>query len=299
MILCGVFYWEGDILPIGYYALLVFLGGCSYGVLSTIVKSAYGAGLGVADVSGGQAFFGMCMLCLASLKWLKEGQDIKQAVILIICGIPMGLSTIFYYHSLETLSASMAIICLFQFVWMGTAVEAVFCRKLPHIHKIISIGLLLAGSVLGVGGEMGDGFSFSAGLVWGLLAAVSYASVIFVSGTVGTQVPPLLKSAWMSVGASVVVFLFLRPGFLADQEAFVSLLPYGLLLGFFGMAVPPFLFSVGIPRLGPGLGSILTASELPMAVFMACFVLGEEVSPPQWAGVGLILIGIIIGNKRA
>ena len=41
----------------GLYALLVFLSGCSYGVLSTIVKTAYAAGFQVADVSGSQAFF--------------------------------------------------------------------------------------------------------------------------------------------------------------------------------------------------------------------------------------------------
>lgn len=44
------------------YALLVFLGGCSYGILSTIVKIAYAAGLTPAEVCGGQVF-SACFCC--------------------------------------------------------------------------------------------------------------------------------------------------------------------------------------------------------------------------------------------
>ena len=39
------------------YGLLVFLGGCSYGMVSTFVKLAYGLGFGVSDVTGTQYFF--------------------------------------------------------------------------------------------------------------------------------------------------------------------------------------------------------------------------------------------------
>lgn len=42
------------------YILLVFLGACSYGILSTIVKLAYGQGYS-AEVVGGQIFFGFVL----------------------------------------------------------------------------------------------------------------------------------------------------------------------------------------------------------------------------------------------
>jgi drug/metabolite transporter (DMT)-like permease len=51
-------------------------------------------------------------------------------------------------------------------------------------------------------------------------------------------------------------------------------------------------------HVGPGLGMILTASELPVAVIMSAFVLSEDVSLLQWTGVALIFGGIIIGNTK-
>ena len=58
------------------------------------------------------------------------------------------------------------------------------------------------------------------------------------------------------------------------------------------------LFSIGIPHTGPSLGSILTSSELPMAILMAFFVLGEHIALVQWLGVALIFLGVIVGNLR-
>ncbi|MFK4998521.1 hypothetical protein ACI2OX_17990 [Bacillus sp. N9] len=46
----------------------------------------------------------------------------------------------------------------------------------------------------------------------------------------------------------------------------------------FRRRVAPLLFSIGMPHIGPGLGTILSASELPVAVIMSALVLGEYVT---------------------
>lgn len=86
------------------------------------------------------------------------------------------------------------------------------------------------------------------------------------------------------------------PVFLFHEPTFIGIAPYGLLLGMFGVALPPLLFSIGMPHVGPGYGTILTASELPVAVIMSALILKESVTIIQWLGVVLILGGIIIGN---
>lgn len=45
-----------------FYALLVFLGGCSYGVVSTFVKLGYAAGFGVNALTGSQYLLGALLL---------------------------------------------------------------------------------------------------------------------------------------------------------------------------------------------------------------------------------------------
>lgn len=281
------------------YALLVFLGGCSYGILSTIVKIAYAAGLTPVEVCGGQVFFGMLLLWMAALRHRGFPLSVRRALTLICCGLPIGLTTMFYYTALQTVTASFAIILLFQFVWVSTAIDCVFSRRLPDRQKVAAIAILLPGSVLAAGlVGSSDSISLTSGVLWGLASAVSYSFVLLVSGTVGCEVPPVLKSALMSVGAATVIFSFMPPTFLLSLGSLVAVAPYGIPLGIFGIALPPLLFSIGIPHTGPSLGSILTSSELPMAILMAFFVLGEHIALAQWLGVALIFLGVIVGNLR-
>lgn len=51
-------------MKLWHYALIVFLGGCCYGILSTFVKLAYNAGFSTPEVTGAQYFFG------AVLSWI-------------------------------------------------------------------------------------------------------------------------------------------------------------------------------------------------------------------------------------
>ncbi len=250
------------------YALLVFLGGCSYGILSTIVKIAYAAGLTPAEVCGGQVFFGMLLLWMAALRHRGFPLNGRRALTLICCGMPIGLTTMFYYTALQTVTASFAIILLFQFVWVSTAIDCVFSRRLPDRQKIAAIAILLPGSVLAAGlVGSSDSISLTSGVLWGLASAVSYSFVLLVT-------------------------------FLLSLGSLAAAAPYGIPLGIFGIALPPLLFSIGIPHTGPSLGSILTSSELPMAILMAFFVLGEHIALVQWLGVALIFLGVIVGNLR-
>ena len=292
-------FYGGDILSKGYYAWMVFLGGCSYGILSTIVKIAYEHGISTAEVCGSQGLFGMLLLWSIAWRWKKAALGWKRTMGLILSGSVIGCTTIFYYKSLETLPASLAIIFLFQFVWIGCGLEWIFFHRRPDRQKIIALGLLLIGSLFATGVQLEQSsLVFTPGMLWGFLAALTYSLLLLISGTVGRDVPPIFKSALMSLGASGMIFIFFPPIFLTDVSTLIALCPYGILLGAFGIALPPLLFSLGIPHVGTGLGSILTASELPVAILLASFVLGEQLVGGQWFGIVLILGGIILGNLR-
>ena len=96
----------------------------------------------------------------------------------------------------------------------------------------------------------------------------------------------------------MTVFIVFPPTFLFDLDVLTGILPYGLALGIFGSLLPPLLYSIGMPHVGSGLGTILTSSELPVVVIMSAFVLGEAIGWPQWLGVIIILSGIAYSNIR-
>lgn len=113
------------------YGLCVFLGGCCYGILSTFVKFAYKAGFTPNEVSGGQYLFGVLIIWLIFLFTKKQKLSLKQVLILLVSGIPFGLTSICYYRALQSLNASLAIIFLFQFVWIGSLFDFIFNHHKP------------------------------------------------------------------------------------------------------------------------------------------------------------------------
>jgi len=277
------------------YSTLVFLGACSYGVLSTILKLGLGAGFTVPQILGGQYFFGWSMLLVLMLIFSRVKVQIKQVGALLLAGIPMSLTGIFYSVAVAQLPASLAVLLLFQFTWIGVILEAVWERKFPSRGKIVSIIILILGTVLAGGVlEQAGGSYTPLGIAMGLLSALTFAIYIFVSGKVATNVPVLSKSFIMVSGALIVLFIVITPGFLFDgslaQGAWIYSVPQALL----GSIIPVVFFAIGVPKVGPGLGTILGAAELPAAVIVSVLVLQEQVTGLQWTGILLIMIGIVV-----
>jgi drug/metabolite transporter (DMT)-like permease len=277
------------------WMFVVFLGACSYGVVSTFVKFAYAAGFSPSGVTGSQVLFGALMLWVPALFFSKGPIARKERLRLLAAGSAVGFTSIFYYAALQHLSASIAIVMLFQFTWIGVLLEAVIERRQPGRDKLGALVLLGIGTVLAAGILEGGPQRISLiGVGFGLLAATSYAFVILFSGRVAPHVNPWTRSALMLTGAAVLVLLVYPPTFLFDGSLSRGLLFWGSAAALFAAAIPTILFNFGVPQIGSGLATILSAAELPMAVLMSRFVLGEAVSTLQWLGVLVVLIGIAL-----
>jgi len=280
------------------YALIVFLGGACFGILSTVVKIAYASGIDRTGVSSGQFFFGLLFLIPFAWRAWPRDMPARQILVLLAAGIPEGCTTIFYYHALESVSASLAVVLLFQYILIALLLETVLHRAMPSRQKMLAVLLLLPGSVLASGVLSGHALAVDAeGILYGLLAAASYAITLFLNATVGREVPSVCKATVMTCGSALLTFLVLPPAFLFDGQAFLQLLHYGLVLGVLGVTLPPLLFAIGIPHTGVGLAGILTSSELVIAMLSAHFILGEPVALMAWLGILMIFTGIVIGNR--
>jgi drug/metabolite transporter (DMT)-like permease len=275
------------------YVLLVFLGACSYGSLSTVVKLGMKDGFRMQQLVGSQYLFGWCMLLLLVLLFSRKKLGLKIGVSLLGAGITISMTGIFYGFAVEQLPASIAIVLLFQFTWIGVVLEAVVDRKFPSREKVISMIILLIGTLLAGGVfEPRVGEMTTKGIIFGLLSGVSFAVYIFVSGRVATQVPALNKSLFMTTSAMIIIMIVFSPSFIYDGAITDGLWKYGLPLGVLGIVIPVVFFSIGVPKLGSGLGAIVGAAELPAAVVASVLILHEDVSMLRWVGILVVLIGI-------
>ncbi|GGI28807.1 EamA family transporter [Pedobacter mendelii] len=286
--------------------LLVFFGACSFGILSTFVKLAYRDGYTLGDVTGAQAFFGAVILWVLFFFQTKtsvyKSREIKIKTPwwkMILAGTCTGLVSIFYYQCVKLVPNSVAIILLMQFIWMSILMEYVIFKKKPTVIQLLSILLVLGGTVLASGMIETSIESLNlTGIGFGLLAAIAYAGFLMLSGKIGNEYPPLQKSALMITGACILIFIIFPPAFLFNGALNGSLLKWGLIISVFGTVIPPLFYAEGVPRIGTALSSILSAAELPVAVMMAGFVLQEQVSFLRWVGVCVILSAMVIPNLK-
>ncbi|CAM4109680.1 EamA family transporter [Flavobacterium sinopsychrotolerans] len=280
---------------------LVGLGATSYGMLATFVKIAYGEGFTTPEVTIAQFVYGITgMLLINMFQKAKKGNDVikaskKNITQLMLAGTSLGMTSIFYYLAVKYIPVSIAIVLLMQTVWMGVLFEMILEKKLPSTQKIISVIIVLFGTALATNLIQSKVELDWRGIVLGLLAATSFTTTMFTANRVATHVSSAQRSLYMLLGGAVIVTGFA----IATQTTpfnFEIFMKWGIILALFGTIIPPLLFNAGFPLTGIGLGSIVSALELPVSVLMAYFLLSENVSLIQWIGIILIILAIVIMN---
>ncbi len=282
--------------------LLVLLGACSFGILSSIVKLGYQQGFTLGELCSIQAGYGMIVLWLIHLLSGKVtyGLKSKDARTCFILGSSTGLVSITYYQAVQYIPASLGIILLMQFTWMSMIAEWIIYKKKPTAIQWVAVAFILAGTFLAGGILNSNQTEINLkGVGFGLLAAFFYTIFIVVSGRIGRSLTPVLKSAWIVTGAFILITLIFPPTFIVNGRLTeTSLWLWGIPLALFGTVLPPFLFSKGMPQTGVALGAILSAAELPVATIAATILLHEKITPLQMLGVGVILGAIVLANLK-
>jgi drug/metabolite transporter (DMT)-like permease len=280
---------------------LVGLGATSYGMLATFVKLAYDEKYTTAEVTSSQFILGILGVLIISLfqrvtAKKKAIQASKKDIFqLMLAGTSLGMTSVFYYLCVKYIDVSIAIVMLMQTVWMGVLLEWILDKQIPSTKKIFSVLLVLAGTILATNLLNNSDTINYIGVFWGLLAAASFTTTMFTANRIATNISASQRSLFMLLGGAIIVFGFAI--FTQVTPFNLSIfLKWGILLALFGTIIPPLLMNAGFPITGIGLGSIVSALELPVSVLMAYLILNETVIYSQWLGVVIILVAIVLMN---
>lgn len=287
-------------------ALFIAIGAASYGVLATTVKFANNTGVSTAELTFSQFLFGAAALTILAFFQSKKQnrQSFKSTLAkrskrkLMIFGTSLGLTSSFYYLSIQFVPVSVGIVLLMQTTWMGVILEFFIDKgKKVNRTKVAGAVVTLLGTALAAK-LFESNFSVNFwGIGFGLLAALSYTVAIYASNKVALQLSAIVRSQYLVYGGLLAVILFWNIRILENFD-WIALFQWGAFLGFFGTILPPVLYSKGFPETGTGLGSIISALEIPVSVLSAHFVLNEEISILQWLGIAIILFSIIIVQRQ-
>jgi drug/metabolite transporter (DMT)-like permease len=282
---------------------LVGFGATSYGMLATFVKMAYHEGYTTAEVTISQFILGIAgILIINGFQKTKNKNEIVKATKknifqLMLAGTSVGLTSVFYYISVKYIPVSIAIVLLMQTVWIGLLLEMILEKKIPSTQKIVAALVVLVGTLLATNIFKNEIQLDWRGIVMGMLAACSFTTTMFTANRIGLGISSAQRSLYMLLGGSIIVFGFA----IATQNTpfnYSIFLKWGIILSLFGTIIPPMLMNAGFPLTGIGLGSIVSALELPVSVLMAYFLLHEKVDLLQWGGILLIILAIILMNIK-
>lgn len=281
----------------------VALGAASYGMLATFVKMAYNEGYTTAEVTLSQFILGIIgVLLINGIRKTQSKTEVAKAskkniFMLMLAGTSTGLTSVFYYMAVKYIPVSIAIVLLMQSVWIGLLLEMILEKKKPSTQKIIAALIVLIGTLMATNIFKNEIQLDWRGFVLGMLAACSFTTTMFTANRVALGISSAQRSLYMLLGGALIVFVF--AWFTQNTPfQFHIFLKWGIILSLFGTIIPPLLMNLGFPLTGIGLGSIVSALELPVSVMMAYCLLSEEVSSTQWIGILLIILAVILMNLK-
>lgn len=114
------------------YPLLIVIASSSYGILSTIIKVAMRHGFTSAEAVSSQYIIGFMLIVfifIVTQRQLPQISSKSGLLILIWSGIFTGTTGIVYGESLKYLPASLAVVMLFQFTWIGLLIDCALHRR--------------------------------------------------------------------------------------------------------------------------------------------------------------------------
>lgn len=279
--------------------LFVLVGSGCFGFTPIFAKLGFSYGYSLAQITILQMIISTVFLWSITLIKRSSFKGINKRNVpqIMMIGCFAGLTSIFYYGAMQYLPASLAIILMFQFVWIGIILEWIFSKITPAPITVLSILLILIGVFFAsniINGEI-QGLPFK-GFLFGILSAFTYAGFIFSSGKVAVKVDPWTRTSIMSTGSMMLILILFMNDIPTVLPLEANLLTAAAGVSLFGAILPPLFFAVGAPLVSGGIANILSSVELPVAILSASLILSEVVTPLQWLGTAIILAAIVLNE---
>ena len=259
----------------------------------------------VAARSTGTVLFVLALLWINRVPFALPGTTVRRG---LATGLVLAVQSYCLYSAVARIPVALALLAFNTFPLMLSLISWAAGAERPSRHALLAmpvalIGLALALDVAAIAGgpsmregtmlRMGDRWQeIGAGVAFALVAALSFATVVFLTtrwlGAVDGRMRSLLMMS--AVAAAALAGGTVTQGFAlpADTTGWLGL---ALLTLFYGSAITS-LF-VLLPRLGAVNNAALLNFEPISVLFLAWPILGQKIAPLQILGA-FIVIGAIV-----
>lgn len=279
--------------------IFVLLAGFGFGFLGIFGRFAFQSGLTVGELLTFRFVVASALLWVGLFAFRRDLIKLPLRQILVSAGLGIfgyAVFSTFYFKSIEGISVPLAALLLFTFPIFVNLGAHFFLKE--RMTKPQFISLLLASVGLGILLWGPLVVNSPAAVAYALIAAVTYAIYVLVSGKVQQSVAPLSSSLYVISASALALFLIHQPAVMRVTE----LTPHQMFI-ISGIAIvstiaPLTLFLAGLQKLSSSKASIVVMIEPVVATIAAFFFLGEQLTPLQIGGALLVLVALFINAKN-
>lgn len=275
---------------------LVVASTLAYGVLPILGKVAYAEGARPLPLLAWRYAIAVALIAL-----LERGPrlPLRTRLRLWAVGSVFVLNSIAYFRALETVPASVVSLVLYTYPVMVALLAALVGLERLTPRRLLAAAVAFAGCALTAGGASPGAAPSRAGVAWALVAAFVYATYIVLSSRFGAGAPARALALHLAqVAALVCAALALAGPGLAlppTPRAWAAVAAIGVVPTVVAMTT----FLAGMAIVGPTRASVLSSLEVVVTLVLAFALLGERLTPWQWAGALLILGAVAWQNLGA
>ena len=227
----------------------------------------------------------------------------RDMLLLLLTGALIGLNWVFLFESYNCTTVSTATMCYYMQPVFVMILSPIFLKEKLTLKKALCalvsvVGMLFVSGVFG-GGAITE--SDTNGIVYGLLAAFLYASVIILNKKTG-KVDAYRKTAVELFAASVTILPYLL---LTGDFTPVSISPSSVLLvlvvGVFHTGIAYTMYFGSMKSLPAESVAMLSYIDPVSALILSSLILGEKMTLPGWIGAGMIILSAVVsecGRKK-
>lgn len=223
----------------------------------------------------------------------------RELFLLLLSGVAMGFNWILLFQAYHYTTVSVATLSYYFAPVIVTVLSPVLFHEALSRRQIVCFVMSTVGLVLVIGvADLTRGGSHFTGILFGLGAAVLYATVILLNKSI-RNVSGIHRTFLQFLAAILVLtpYVACTSGFhLAGMPA----VGWGCLLvvGLFHTGVTYCMYFSALRELSGQEASILSYIDPLVAVVISVLVLHESITAPQLVG-GILILGFTLWNERA
>lgn len=284
----------------GIEKLKVVIAMLLFGSIGLMVKNIELTSSEIALYRGVLGSLFLLLFMLLKKKKVSRAALKSNAGVLIFSGAAIGLNWILLFEAYNYTTIANATLSYYFAPVIVMIVSPFLLKEKLMPNKVISILVAMLGMflVVGIGTKISGEFTHSVGILYGLGAAVLYASVMMLNKLVkGMSSLESTMIQLMVASVTLAPYVFFTQGFDLVDIAVTSI-PYLLVLGIVHTGMAYVLYFSAMQTLKSQTVALLSYIDPVSAVVMSALFLGEGMNGLQILGGVLILSSTLIGSLQ-